>query len=724
MSFNVVPGHSDDIEIYREFTALKSSTLQTWVAIGGWSFNDPGPTRNTFSNLARTSQGRATFIASLASFLEEYGFQGVDIDWEYPGAPDRGGIQEDTDNYVSLVKELRDRLGTRFGISIAIPTSYWYLRWFKPKQMEPYVDWFGVMTYDLHGPWDEAVRQIGRVILGHTNIPEIANWTLPLYYDGVSPAKLNMGLAYYARGYTATDANCNTIGCNWAGESRPAACTNFAGVMSLQEVERLMKEEGVQSRLLAREMMKELTFGDQWIGYDDLETIRMKKEWASRRCFGGTMIWSVDMYSGSGSGDVPDGNGSTSPGDPGSGMGEGSSQIFIDPSIWNESTPEIRCQPPCTFILPPTRLPTETTISFPPYTTSLDVAWSESGTWTSIVQTTILTIPPVVTTEIEVWGYTISDTRTATSPQSGVSHSPVTRTITPPPYPYTFTPPGGQGTRTTSSSTNVLPIFPIVTWKPGRPGPICKSNCGRPCRLFCNSPCLLGCKDGGADFADPGNPKPPGRPTPTPGPDPHPPGTPTRPPVPPDPEGTKPQNEEQEEDDQNCALELGQPLPTYRPPSTTSIVKPPPPPSPSPEPPEEPPGPNRDTEQVSCYDSGQRISRALCIEALEYFCDDYEGVVLDATRPGTRRTLSNNGYGVQCIGEHGSIGGCFVLVQISVTVKNDCRFTVGGKGPRAECGRIIRRIIDECDTSSTEWKQGGTLESNCASWRFDPNANW
>ncbi|KAI0415555.1 hypothetical protein F5X98DRAFT_376668 [Xylaria grammica] len=129
-------------------------------------------------------------------------------------------------------------------------------------------------------------------------------------------------------------------------------------------------------------------------------------------------------------------------------------------------------------------------------------------------------------------------------------------------------------------------------------------------------------------------------------------------------------------------------------------------------------------EQVSCYDSGQGISRALCIEALEYFCDDYEGVVLDATRPGTRRTLSNNGYGVQCIGEHRSIDGCFVLAQISVTVKNGCRFTVGGKGPRAEYGRITRHIIDECDTSSTEWEQGDTLESNCASWRFDPNTNW
>jgi chitinase len=65
--------------------------------------------------------------------------------------------------------------------------------------MEPYVDWFGVMSYDLHGPWDAQVLQIGKVVLGHTNVPEITNWTLPLTYEGVNPAKLNLGLAYYAR---------------------------------------------------------------------------------------------------------------------------------------------------------------------------------------------------------------------------------------------------------------------------------------------------------------------------------------------------------------------------------------------------------------------------------------------------------------------------------------------------------------------------------------------
>lgn len=42
-------------------------------------------------------------------------------------------------------------------------------------------------------------------------------------------------------------------------------------------------------------MMKQITWDDQWIGYDDEETVAMKKKWASSYCFGGTFIWSVDL---------------------------------------------------------------------------------------------------------------------------------------------------------------------------------------------------------------------------------------------------------------------------------------------------------------------------------------------------------------------------------------------------------------------------------------------
>lgn len=109
-----------------------------------------------------------------------------------------------------------------------------------------------------------------------------------------------MGLGFYGRGYTLSDPSCNQLLCPFSGPSDPAPCTNFAGVMSLIEIETLITEKSLVPELLADSMMKQITWSDQWIGYDDNETIAMKKTWTDGYCFGGTMVWSVDFNSGVG----------------------------------------------------------------------------------------------------------------------------------------------------------------------------------------------------------------------------------------------------------------------------------------------------------------------------------------------------------------------------------------------------------------------------------------
>jgi chitinase len=59
---------------------------------------------------------------------------GVDYDWEYPGAGDRGGHKEDGQNFVSLVEDTRAYfrgLARGWGISFTAPSSYWYMRHFE-----------------------------------------------------------------------------------------------------------------------------------------------------------------------------------------------------------------------------------------------------------------------------------------------------------------------------------------------------------------------------------------------------------------------------------------------------------------------------------------------------------------------------------------------------------------------------------------------------------------
>ncbi|KAH7117301.1 oviduct-specific glycoprotein [Dactylonectria macrodidyma] len=254
-TYKITPAHSDDPAMMKDFTALsKDGKLQTWIAIGGFDFSDPGKsTHTTWSDLCSTKERRAAFIASVKEYMDTYGFQGVDIDWEYPGAPERGGRKmADTRNLATLVREMRAAYGKSYGISLTLAPDYWYLRWFDGKAMEPYVDFFGFMAYDLHGSWDADVLTLGKLVRGQADIREISSNTVPLWFDGLNPSKINFGLAMYGRGYTLADPSCNDLLCSFSGPSKPAPCTNFGGVMSLVEIKQLIKRLGTDSKIPSR----------------------------------------------------------------------------------------------------------------------------------------------------------------------------------------------------------------------------------------------------------------------------------------------------------------------------------------------------------------------------------------------------------------------------------------------------------------------------------------
>lgn len=156
-TFAIVPASAEDVELYSKLTALKQidDSLKVFISIGGWDFNNAGPTATTFSDLAASTANQQKFFVSLISFMSTYDFDGVDIDWEYPGASDRSGRPEDIANYPTFVKNLKVALqsngGGRDGLTITVPVSYWYLQNFGIVNLEPWVDWFNVMSYDLHG---------------------------------------------------------------------------------------------------------------------------------------------------------------------------------------------------------------------------------------------------------------------------------------------------------------------------------------------------------------------------------------------------------------------------------------------------------------------------------------------------------------------------------------------------------------------------------------------
>ncbi|KAI1854021.1 hypothetical protein JX266_001162 [Neoarthrinium moseri] len=429
-SFRITPAHPDDVQGMKDFTALsKGGNLQTWIAVGGFDFSNPeAATHTTWSDMVSTKANRAAFISSVKEYMDTYGFQGVDLDWEYPGAPERGGKKlADTRNLSLLVKEMRAAYGIAYGISLTLAPDYWYLRWFDAKAMERNVDFFGFMAYDLHGSWDADVKTLGSLVRGQADIREISKNTLPLWFDGLDPAKLNFGLAMYGRGYTLADPSCNQLLCPFSGPSKPAPCTSFGGVMSLVEIKNLIKEKGLTPQYLEESMMKQITWDDQWIGYDDEETFAAKLAYADSLCFGGSMVWSIDFQ------------------EIGSGGPDGEEQdygevVYVGTEVYQQ--PTAQCSPPCVMVFPPSTLDSPTAVTLPPYTATLEV-----GTTT----TTIVAVPTaqtVTVTVIDFFNYYITTSQQpgepitlrpsfeappATVVVTGQNGEPTSRTVLPPP---------------------------------------------------------------------------------------------------------------------------------------------------------------------------------------------------------------------------------------------------------------------------------------------------
>ncbi|KAI5203118.1 glycoside hydrolase, partial [Aureobasidium subglaciale] len=305
-------------ELFTQTTNIRqlksgNSQLEVFISIGGWTFSDNGTaTQDVFPSIAADESKRQKFADNLVSFMKEYGFDGfvandftdseqVDLDWEYPGAPDRGGRKDDTKNYVLLMKTLREtfRASERgnYGLTFTIPSSYWYLRWFDLPGMVEYVDWINLMSYDLHGVWDRN-NPIGSIVQAHTNLTEIKLSTDLLWRVDVPPGKVVLGIGFYGRAFQLKDAKCSKVGCQFKGAANEGPCTKAAGTLGYFEIMDILNDQKPDVQYDKTAGVKYFAYGDnkdQWISYDDKETFKQKVDFADDKQLGGLMIWAVDL---------------------------------------------------------------------------------------------------------------------------------------------------------------------------------------------------------------------------------------------------------------------------------------------------------------------------------------------------------------------------------------------------------------------------------------------
>lgn len=136
----------DNPDRLRAIAALKAQKpeLKVLLSVGGWG-------SGRFSEMAAEDSLRRSFAADCARTVDEFGLDGIDIDWEYPSS-DAAGISsspEDTHNFTLLMRDLREALGGKHLLTLA--SSAWgeYIDF---ADIAGYVDFVNIMTYDMGRP--------------------------------------------------------------------------------------------------------------------------------------------------------------------------------------------------------------------------------------------------------------------------------------------------------------------------------------------------------------------------------------------------------------------------------------------------------------------------------------------------------------------------------------------------------------------------------------------
>ncbi|KAI8128837.1 putative chitinase 10 [Lucilia cuprina] len=200
----------------RKFNALKlrNPTLKTMLAVGGWNEGS-----KKFSIVAADPAKRARFVQSVVQFIQRHGFDGLDLDWEYPNQRHKLS-NNDRENFLTWLRELKEGLEP-FGyiLSAAVGSAQFSAELsYNIPEMSKYLDLINVMAYDLHGHWDPVVGINSPLYAGPLDTSERAKQlnfdAIAKYWinQGAPREKLVMGVPFYGRSFTLADPKNHAVG--------------------------------------------------------------------------------------------------------------------------------------------------------------------------------------------------------------------------------------------------------------------------------------------------------------------------------------------------------------------------------------------------------------------------------------------------------------------------------------------------------------------------------
>ncbi|KAJ6019367.1 hypothetical protein N7522_001434 [Penicillium canescens] len=267
----------------------KNRELKVLLSIGGWTYS------SNLRTAFETEVGRQKFADSSVELLKNLGFDGIDIDFEYPTNDEEAG------QFVDTLRRLREALdayssasvgGYHFLLTTASPAGPSNYQREYLAEMDQYLDFWNLMAYDYAGCWDTAAGCVaGHAANLHASNSDPASTPFNTdqaidYYTshGVASGKIVLGMPLYGRAFTGTNG--------------PGQSSNGVGAGSWENGVwdyKALPQPSCAVTNLDQEAASYCYNSDSrlFISYDTPEIARKKGEYIKSKGLGGGMWWEL-----------------------------------------------------------------------------------------------------------------------------------------------------------------------------------------------------------------------------------------------------------------------------------------------------------------------------------------------------------------------------------------------------------------------------------------------
>ncbi|KAL8575758.1 hypothetical protein ACOMHN_004945 [Nucella lapillus] len=284
---------------YNRFNDLKKHYphLRTLVSVGGQYAGS-----RQFAHIASNPHYLQTFAQTTVQFLRKRNFDGLDIDWEYPNATTKF-------DYTKLLKALRaafeaDHSGReRLLLTVALPVGRHVIDpGYDISAVNRYVDLANVMTYDYHGAWNN-MTSFDSPLRSRKSDPNFNNelsteWTINYYMSkGLAANKILVGV-------TAAGTRFKLQNPALTGVGAPVITADYPRVSDLWQLQDRyaypeicqILQSPLAHRVFDEEQQVPYVYkGDDWFGYEDVQSLQGKVDWMIKKGVAGAMFWALDM---------------------------------------------------------------------------------------------------------------------------------------------------------------------------------------------------------------------------------------------------------------------------------------------------------------------------------------------------------------------------------------------------------------------------------------------